>query len=94
MLLVGIVSIINWLYSKVQTTDKIQQIVLSYGIKCSPDDPVPPTILKGNIDTFVPIWTEIVNLSLSQGSMEWLKSAILLPLIKDSDNLMDKDKLL
>ena len=73
------------------TPDEIRQLVLSYGIKCSPDGPIPSNVLKECIDTFIPIWTELVNISLTQGSMECLKGAILLPLIKDLDELMDKD---
>ena len=70
---------------------EILQIVKSFGIKCSPDDPMPSDILKKITNTFVPIWTELVNLSLSEGSMDCLKSAILLPLIKDLENYMVKD---
>ena len=73
------------------TPDEIRQIIQSYGIKCSPDDPIPSNILKSSIDVFVPIWTELVNISLTQGNMDCLKGAILLPLIKDLDELMDKD---
>ena len=36
---------------------------------------------------------DLVNLSLVQGSMECLKGAILNPLIKESDQLIDKDTL-
>ena len=71
--------------------DEILQIVMSFGIKCSPDDPMSSDILKKITDTFVPIWTELVNLSLSEGSMDCLKSATILPLLKDLDNHMDTD---
>ena len=65
------------------TTDEVLQIVSSYEMKCSPEDPIPALILKENLDFFVPVWTKLVNLSLSQGSMGCLKSVILIPLIKD-----------
>ena len=48
-------------------------------------------VLKGNLDTFIPIWTELVNLSLEMGSVDCLKSAVVLPLIKELDEIMDKD---
>ena len=51
------------------TDDDIHQIVLSYDIKCSPEESLPPDFLKNNIDLFLPLRTEPVNLSLSKGSM-------------------------
>ena len=60
-------------------------------MNCSPEDPIPILLVKNNLDLLIPIWTDIVNLSLSQGSMECLKSAILNPLIKELDQLIDKD---
>ena len=75
------------------TEDEIRSIVATYGINCSPDDPIPVQLLKDNIDVFIPIWLDLVNLSLNQGSMNCLKSAILTPLIKELDNLIDIDLL-
>ena len=75
------------------TEDEIHSIIATYGINCSPDDPVPASILKNNLDTFVPIWFDIVNLSLSHGSMDCLKNAILTPLIKALDELRNVDVL-
>ena len=73
------------------TNDEILKYVMSFGIKCSPDDPIPAPVLKAHTEIFVPIWTELVNLSLSKGSMESLKNAVVIPLIKEMDALMDKD---
>ena len=64
------------------TADEIRQIVLSHGIKCSPEDPVPANLLKNKLDLFIPIWVESINISFEQGSMEYLKNAVVLPLIK------------
>jgi hypothetical protein len=75
----------------VATEDEIRQIVLSFGIKCSPDDPVPSAILKTYSDIFIPIWLKLVNMSLEQGTMDCLKNAVLLPLIKQLDSIMDKE---
>ena len=44
-----------------------------------------------NADLFIPIWVDIVNLSLSQGKMDCLTNAVLLPLVKELDNLIDAD---
>ena len=75
------------------TEDEIHTIISEYGINCSPDDPVPAYLLKNNIELFIPIWLDIVNLSLEQGSMDLLKTAILIPLIKELDEMIDKDVL-
>ena len=47
--------------------------------------------MKDNLQTFVPIWTELVNYSLEMGSVDCLKSAVILPHIKEMDEIMDKD---
>lgn len=73
------------------TNDEILKCVMSFGIKCSPEDPIPAPVLKAHTETFVPIWKELVNLSFSQGNVECLKNAVVIPLIKEMDALMDKD---
>ena len=60
-------------------------------MKCSPEDPIPADLLKKNIDLFVPIWTKLVNISLVEGSMNCLKNAVLIPLIKELDNYADEE---
>ena len=75
------------------TEDEIREIVAEYGTKCSPEDPVPASLLKKvDLDIFIPIWTKLVNISLEEGSMELLKSGVLVPLIKQLDDLAGKDK--
>ena len=73
------------------TEDEIRSLILTHGIKCSPDDPIPAKLLIPLVDTFVPIWTELVNLSLEQGSMDSLKCGVLAPLIKALDSSTDYD---
>ena len=75
------------------TVEEIKLVISTRGINCSPDDPVPIALLKNNLDTFVPIWLELVNLSLRQGSMECLKNAVVRPLIKELDDVIDRDVL-
>lgn len=75
------------------TEDEVREIVISYGIKCSPEDPFPSSLLVQYQDLFLPIWTKLVNLSLATGSMDCLKNAIIFPLIKDMDNIIDKDNM-
>ena len=71
--------------------DEIRQIVMSFGVNCSPEDPIPADLLKKHLELFLPIWSRLV--SLSEGSMECLKSAVLIPLIKKMENLLNKDSL-
>ena len=41
---------------------------------------MPAVLLSSNLDLFIPYWVEMVNLSLSVGSMDSLKTGILTPL--------------
>ena len=75
------------------TEDEIKQIVSTHGLKCSPEDPVPVDLIKDHLIVFVPLWTKLVNLSPSESSIDCLKNAVVLPLIKHLDDLMDKDSL-
>ena len=73
------------------SAEEVRNIVSAHGIKCSPEDPVPAKLLSANIDLFVPFWVEIVNLSLEYGDMDGLKSAVLIPLIKDLSSTVDRE---
>ena len=73
------------------TAAELKQITSSFKIKCSPEDPIPAFLLKENIEVFIPYWLEIINLSLEIGSMDSLKSAVIIPLIKDLGSLVDKE---
>ena len=57
------------------------------------NDPIPVDLLKKYLDIFLPVRTKLVNISLLQGSMKCLKTAALLPLIKELDTFMDSDNL-
>ena len=73
------------------TENEIRLVIKTYVINTSTVDPIPIQLLKNNVDLFISLWTDLVNLSLSQGSMDCLKNAILNPLFKDLDNLMGAD---
>ena len=76
---------------KPATEEEIRTIIKDHGLKCSPEDPVPAQLLKTCTDMFIPIWLDLVNLSLEQGSIECLKSAVLLPLIKELDSAINTE---
>ena len=74
------------------TEDEVRSIVMSFTVKSSPEDPLPANVLKENLDVLLPYWVILVNLSLSTGSMECLKSSVVGPLLKEADDLVDSDE--
>ena len=68
------------------TVDEISDIIKETGVKCSPADLLPQHLYEENISNLTPLLTELVNLSLSTGSMDGVKLADVVPLIK-GDNL-------
>ena len=73
------------------TEDELRKIITEHGVKCSPEDPLPPEMLSTHMDTLLPFWVEIVNLSLEVGKMDGSKSAVIQPLIKELSSLTDTD---
>ena len=73
--------------------EEIKRITQDYAIKCSPEDPVPLELLAPNVDTFIPFWVDIVNLSLGSGRMDSLKSGVLNPLIKELSATVDAENM-
>ena len=76
---------------KPATEDELRSIVKSYGVSCSPEDPIQIYLMKDNIDLLLPCWLRLVNLSLSTGSIDRLKSAVLIPLLKELDSFVNID---
>ena len=62
--------------------EELRDILKSVDIKSCDLDPIPACLMKENLDTFLPILKDIVNLSISSGNMDGLKSANLTPLLK------------
>ena len=73
------------------TLDEIKSIVSKHGLKSSTEDPLPSKLLSLVSDLLIPVWLELVNLSLEQGSMDCLKSAVILPLLKGLDSVLDAE---
>ena len=67
---------------KPTTETEVKEIIKDFGIKTSPEDPIPADILKKVIEVAIPCLTQLVNKSLSEGSMEGVKSSVLDPLLK------------
>ena len=66
------------------TEDELSDIIKENGIKCAPTDFLPESIVKDNIENLIPILCQIVNHSLSQGSIDGLKIADIIPTLKDT----------
>ena len=62
--------------------NEIRNIIQESPIKTSPGDMLPKSLLEDNLELMIPTIVELVNLSLSQGSMESLKTADVIPSIK------------
>ena len=62
--------------------EEVREILSDYGIKTSCKDPLPVGILKQVIEEIIPVLVELVNKSLSEGSMEGIKSSVMDPLLK------------
>ena len=71
--------------------EEVGNIIKSHGLKCSPIDPVPADLISPNLDIFIPLWVDIVNLSMESGSMDGLKTGVLNPLIKELNSWTDTE---
>ena len=60
-------------------------------IATSTNNQSPDNILKMTYQVFISVRKDLVNLSLSQGSMDSLKSVVLLPLLNEMEKIMDSD---
>ena len=71
--------------------EELADIIKSCEIKSSSVDSLPAELFKENLDVLLPVLTDIVNASLSSGSIDGAKLAHITPLIKghglDSSNL-------
>jgi hypothetical protein len=73
------------------TEDEIRTIVKKYGVSCSPEDPIPTKLVEEHIETLIPYWLKLVNLSLSTGSMDSVKSSAIATLLKEADEALDPE---
>ena len=64
--------------------DELKEILKSVDIKSCGSDPIPAELMKEHLDIFLPEICELVNLSLSTGSMDGVKSALVVPLVKSA----------
>ena len=66
------------------TQAEILEIIKDHGFKSSFTDPIPGVVATDNFESLLPVWTFLVNRSLSLGSIDGiLKQADIIPLLKD-----------
>ena len=65
------------------TEHELSEIIKEHGIKCAPTDFLPTSILNDNIESLIPLLCKLVNQSLSEGSIDGLKIADIIPTLKD-----------
>ena len=67
------------------TDHEIRDIIQTHGLKCGFSDPLPEPLIKLHTDLLVPVWTHLVNLSLQSGTIDNLKHADIIPILKAYD---------
>ena len=63
--------------------EELEEIIKTFGMKTSPEDPIPADVLKSVIDVALPCLTKLVNKSMAEGTMESVKSSVIDPLLKN-----------
>ena len=64
------------------TVEELHDLIKEYGVKTSVEDPIPAMLIKSTLDLMLPVYRNLINKSLSEGSMESLKSQVIDPLLK------------
>ena len=64
------------------SAEELRKIILSRKIKTSISDTIPAPLLRNSLDDILPALVQLVNISLSTGSIEGLKDSIVNPLLK------------
>ena len=71
-----------WSEFALVSAEGLKKLIVSKPIKSSPEDPLPGMLFRECVDQLLPALTQLVNLSLSTGSMEGLKDSIVTPILK------------
>ena len=64
------------------TVDELRELIKVHGITVSPKDILPGPLLEKSIDTLLPYIVKLINLSLSTGSFDGFKEAVVRPSFK------------
>ena len=64
------------------TVDELRTIIKPSKIKTSSEDAIPASLLKDIVEDLLPYLVDLVNKSLSTGSVEGIKDSIIIPILK------------
>ena len=64
------------------TEEELKELIKQFGVKTSVEDPIPAELIKSSIDVLLPVYKELVNKSLAEGTMETAVSSVVDPLLK------------
>ena len=64
------------------TVDELREIIKQSNTKTASHDPLPQPVLKKLLDELLPYFCDLVNKSLSTGSMDGVKEAVIFPILK------------
>ena len=71
------------------TIEEVRKIIKEHGIKTSCEDPLPASVIQSSIEELLPLYVELINRSLGEGSLNGVKHSEIDPLLKklglDSD---------
>ena len=67
----------------------MREVILKFGVKTSCEDPLPAALIKSAMNELLPLYVELVNKSLAEGTMEGIKHSEIDPLLKKDG--LDRD---
>ena len=74
------------------TVEELSELMKEFGIKTSVEDPIPAKLIKSVTDILLPVYNDLINKSLSEGTMENIKSSVIDPLLKKAGLDVDTNK--
>ena len=71
------------------TNEEVKELIQEFGVKTSSEDPIPAALISSAMDELLPVYVDLVNKSLAEGTMNGIKHSEIDPLLKkhglDSD---------
>ena len=67
----------------------MREVIQKFGVKTSCEDPLPAALIKSAMNELLPLYVELVNKSLAEGTMEGIKHSEIDPLLKKDG--LDRD---
>ena len=64
------------------TEEEVKKLIEEHGIKTCAEDPIPSKLFKSALDVILPVLVQLINISLSEGSIDGVNWSVLDPLLK------------